>query len=118
MSTLGRARGPIGAQLQDQVHLLRLYRVASIWVESEADVRRECTGDRHRPLQHGLAAGTWVLLRCGDEWIDRRFLTVPWSRGTEAGVEFVVEPQTKLEAFLANREGPHTEFKRQVPTED
>lgn len=58
-----------------------------------------------------------MLLRCGAEWIDRRF-NVPWTRGSEVGVEFVVEPQTKLESFLANREGPQTEFKRQVPEDD
>lgn len=82
--------------------------------------------DRHRssdetvrfPLRDGVPLGAWILLRCGDEWIDRRFLTAPWARGVEAGVEFVVEPRTRLEAFLANREGPQAEFKRQVPTDD
>jgi len=69
-------------------------------------------------LEDGLPPGAWVLLRLGAEWIDRRFLTVPWTRGTEAGVELVVEPRTKLEAFLANREGTQAEFKRQVPTDD
>lgn len=69
-------------------------------------------------LKDGLPPGAWVLLRSGGEWIDRRFLTAPWTRDAEAGVEFVVEPRTKLEAFLFNREGPRTEFKRQVPTDD
>jgi hypothetical protein len=70
------------------------------------------------PLPKGLPPATWVLLRCEEEWLDRRFLSVPWGRGLEAGVEYVVEPQTKLEAFLANREGPQAEFKRQVPSND
>ncbi len=71
------------------------------------------------PLKDGLLPpGAWVLLRRGAEWVDRRFLTVPWTRGVEAGVEVVVEPRTKLEAFLANREGPQVEFKRQAPTDD
>lgn len=70
------------------------------------------------PLEDGLPPGAWVLLRSGGEWIDRRFLTAPWTRDAEAGVEIIVEPRTKLEAFLSNREGPQTEFKRQVPTED
>jgi len=50
------------------------------------------------PVKDGLPPGAWVLLRSGEEWIDRRFLTVPWTRGTEAGVEVIVEPRTKLEA--------------------
>lgn len=69
-------------------------------------------------LTNGLPPGAWVLLRTELEWIDRRFLAIPWTRGPEAGVEIVVDPHTKLEAFLANREGPRVEFKRQVPTED
>ena len=70
------------------------------------------------PLQDGLPPGAWVLLRHGDEWIDRRFLVTPWARSPEADVEFVVDPRTRLEAFLANGEGPETEFKRQIPADD
>lgn len=67
-------------------------------------------------LENGLPAGAWVLLRHQDEWIDRRFLTGPWTR-REHGVEFV-ELGTRLEAFLAGREGPEVEFKVQVPAAD
>lgn len=75
--------------------------------------------DRVRfPLSEGLPPGAWVLLRHGSEWIDKRFLGVPWTRGHEAGVEVIIEPATKLEAFLADREGPQVEFKRHVPTDD
>lgn len=92
----------------------------------EAPGTRQRIWDRNRArpeavkfsLEHGLPSGAWVLMRSGAEWIDRRFLTVPWTRGREAGVEVVVEPRTKLEALLANREGPQVEFKRQVPTDD
>ena len=69
------------------------------------------------PIHDGLPPGAWLLLRNGGEWIDRRSLTLPWARGTEAGVEFF-EPRTKLEIFIANREGPEVEFKRQVPSDD
>jgi Schlafen, AlbA_2 len=69
-------------------------------------------------LADGLPAGAWLLLRRGPEWIDRRHLTTPWSRSAEAGVEYVVEPQTRLEAFLTNRENDMVEFKRQVPSEN
>ena len=69
-------------------------------------------------LNEGLPGGAWVVLRNGSEWIDRRFLAVPWTHGVEAGVEVLVEPLTRLEAFLANREGPQIEFKRQLPQAD
>jgi hypothetical protein len=69
-------------------------------------------------LAGGLPAGAWVLLRRGAEWIDQRFLTPPWSHGADAGVEVISDPQSKLEIFLANREGPQVEFKREVPTDD
>ena len=66
----------------------------------------------------GPASRAWLILRHGEEWIDRRFLSQSWTRNPEADVEYLVEPRTKLEAFLANREGPEAEFKRQVPTSD
>jgi hypothetical protein len=69
-------------------------------------------------LDDGLPAGAWVLLREGDEWIDRRFLTSSLYGRVEHGVEIVVESQTRLEAFLANRENDQVEFKRQFPTTD
>lgn len=69
------------------------------------------------PIPDGLPSGAWVLLRNRGEWIDRRSLTLSWARGAEAGVEFL-EPRTRLDVFLANREGPEVEFKRQVPSDD
>lgn len=82
--------------------------------------------DRHRtgtetvtfPVVDRLPSGAWVLLRTGGEWLDRRFLTVPWTRGTEVGVEFIVEPRTRLEALVSDRETDCVEFKRTVPTDD
>lgn len=70
------------------------------------------------PIVDRLPAGAWVLLRRGGDWMDRRFLTVPWTRGTEVGVEIVVEPRTRLEAFLTERETDRVEFKRGAPTDD
>jgi hypothetical protein len=65
-------------------------------------------------LPGGLPPGAWILLKNGSEWVDTRFLTRPWMSIAEASVE-VVEPRTRLEVFLANREGPGVEFKRSVP---
>lgn len=70
------------------------------------------------PIVDHLPSGAWVLLRKDGEWLDRRFLTVAWTRGTELGVEVVVEPRTRLEAFIADRETDRVEFKRAVPTDD
>lgn len=92
----------------------------------DAPGRTEPVWDRHRtgtdtvtfPIVDQLQGGAWVLLRNGGEWLDRRFLTVPWTRTTERGVEVIVEPRTRLEAFIADRETDRVEFKRAVPTDD
>lgn len=88
--------------------------------------RVEQAWDRHRtgtdtvtfPIQSHLPSGAWILLKSGGDWLDRRFLTVPWTRSTEVGVEVIVEPRTRLEAFVADRETDRVEFKRAVPTDD
>ena len=82
------------------------------------DTERSGSASTSFQLDGGLPAGAWVLLRRRAEWIDQRFLTPPWSHGADAGVEVIVDPQSKLEIFLANREGPQVEFKREVPTDD
>ena len=69
------------------------------------------------PLDDGLPSGAWVLVKKGAAWIDRRFLARPLVSNRDAGVEFV-EPRTRLEVFLLNREGSSVEFKRIVPTND
>lgn len=70
------------------------------------------------PLKDHLPAGSWVLLRNGGEWLDRRFLAFPYARANEAGVEIVVEPGTRLESLVSSRERQHVEFKLQVPKEE
>ena len=42
--------------------------------------------------------------------------TPSYTRGAEHGVAFVIEPRTKLEAYLAQREGDTLELKVQVPS--
>lgn len=69
-------------------------------------------------LDEGLPTGSWVLVRRGGEWLDRRFLSVPYARGNEAGVEIVVDPATKLEALVSSRERQQVEFKQQLPKDD
>lgn len=92
--------------------------------DAPGDVRLLTSPDGRRSdsvkfaLSDGLPPGAWLLLRLGGEWIDRRYLTTPWSRSPEAGVELVVEPRTRLEAFLTNRENDMVEYKQQVPTDD
>ncbi len=70
------------------------------------------------PLENGLPSGAWVLLKRGSTWVDRRSLTRPWTIGADADVEFIVEPRTRLEAFLEDREGAQVEFKRLPPDTD
>jgi len=70
------------------------------------------------PPEDGLLPGSWVVLRRRSEWIDRRFLSVPWTPGPEAGVELVVEPATRLEALVSGRERQYVEFKRELGSSD
>jgi hypothetical protein len=70
------------------------------------------------PLKEGLPPGSWVLLRRGAEWLDRRFLSVPYARGNEAGVEIVVDAGTRLEALVSSRERQQIEYKQQLPKDD
>ncbi|MEO7261019.1 MAG: ATP-binding protein [Jatrophihabitantaceae bacterium] len=69
-------------------------------------------------LPEGLPAGAWVLIRRGEEWLDRRHLTWPWARGTEPGVETEIDAPTKIGGYIANRENPAVEFKREVPASE
>jgi len=69
-------------------------------------------------LERGLPPGTWALLRRGAEWVDKRNLSVTWARGNEAGVQFVPDAATRLEALVGGRERQNVEFKRQVPGDD
>lgn len=62
-------------------------------------------------LKEGLPNGAWVLVRQGSEWLDRRFLTVPYTRGTEVGVQIIVDSGTRLEALVGSRERQQVEFK-------
>ena len=70
------------------------------------------------PLPSGVLDGSWVLLRKGDEWLDRRFLTWPYAQQQQPGVEIEVEPTTRLDALVGRGEGPTTEYKLQMPADD
>jgi Putative DNA-binding domain len=69
-------------------------------------------------LERGLPPGTWALLCRGIEWVDQRNLSVTRARGNEAGVEFVLDAATRLEALVGGRERQNVEFKRQVPGDE
>jgi hypothetical protein len=67
------------------------------------------------PIPNGLPRDPWVLVRNGGRWLDRRFLSGQYPRVNEPGVEFVVEPTTRLQALVAAREGPEVDFKEEIP---
>ena len=57
---------------------------------------------------------TTVVLRRGNRWLDRRPLN--WStRGSQAGVEFVIAPENRLQALVIVGENRTTEFKEHLP---
>jgi hypothetical protein len=70
------------------------------------------------PLPGGVPEGSWIVLRRGNEWLDRRFLTWPFAHEPQPGVEIEIEPATQLEALASGGEGPTTEFKSQLPAND
>lgn len=70
------------------------------------------------PLVNGLPPGAWVVVRAGSEWLDRRFLTWPWSRRQEPGVTVEVQAKTKIDAYIAARENDAVEFKQEIPEQD
>lgn len=67
------------------------------------------------PLADGVPAGAWILVKDDETWIDRRYLTWPWARRAEPGVQVEVEAGTRLEVYVANRENDRAEFKRRIP---
>src|SRR4029077_13708038 len=65
----------------------------------------------------GLPPGAWVVLRRGNEWLDRKFLSWPYVRREQGGVEFHIEPSTRLEVLVTRGEDPTTELKEGLPGE-
>jgi hypothetical protein len=63
----------------------------------------------------GLARDSWVLLRRGGEWIDRRYVNFLQSTSQSDSVEFWVEPAIEISSLISSGEGPGTEFKQQIP---
>jgi len=70
------------------------------------------------PLPQGIPEESWIVLRKGNKWIDRRFLTWPYATSERSDVEHVVEASTKLEVLIARGEGPNVEFKSSLPEND
>jgi Putative DNA-binding domain len=72
------------------------------------------------PLVDGLPQDAWLWLKHGTTWLDYRSID-PGSDYTgeleRAGVdiEVPIEPQANIEALIAAGEGPHVEFKEQLP---
>lgn len=75
---------------------------------------------QHRsfPLSGEIPAGAWILLRRSTDWIDRRFLNVPYSLTTAEDVEHVDADLPRLQYFITSREGPQVEFKLDLPAKD
>jgi hypothetical protein len=67
------------------------------------------------PMASGVPGDAFVLVHMGGRWLDRRFLTRQYGRDGEPGVEYVIEQTTRLDAFVAGREGPQVDFKIEIP---
>lgn len=62
-----------------------------------------------------LPPSSWVVLKEGFEWLDRRFLNWPLTATPDPGIELVPDESTQLEMLVASGEGPQVEFKRALP---
>jgi len=67
------------------------------------------------PLSGALPPGAWIVLKCGSEWIDRKFINYPNTLNPDPGVEIAVEPMTEVMALVSGGEGATVEFKGILP---
>jgi hypothetical protein len=84
-----------------------------------ADARVTETGQVSLPLPDGLPPGAWLYLSQKREWLDYRAIgeyRAP-AELAHAGVEveIVEDPESEIQALLAQGEGLQVEFKRQLP---
>ncbi|MHB1739111.1 MAG: AlbA family DNA-binding domain-containing protein [Actinomycetes bacterium] len=69
----------------------------------------------HFPLPDGMPPGSWIVLRRGTDWVDRKFLNWPNTITGDPGVEEIIEPGTRLQTLVTAGEGAQVEFKRELP---
>ena len=84
-----------------------------------ADARVTETGQVSLPLPDGLPPGAWLYLSRERKWLDYRAIgeyRAP-AELAHAGVdiEFAEDPESEIQALLAQGEGLQVEFKRQLP---
>jgi hypothetical protein len=84
-----------------------------------ADARVTGPGMVSLPLPDGLPPGAWLYLSRDREWLDYRAIgeyRVPADMA-HAGVETEIpdDPESEIQALLAQGEGQQVEFKRQLP---
>ena len=68
-------------------------------------------------LPNGLADGSLLLLRQGDDWLDYRYFRSPGPDRRDPSVSWH-QPEAELAVLIGGGEGQHVEFKREVPKED
>lgn len=84
-----------------------------------ADARVTETGQVNLPLPDGLPPGAWLYLSRERKWLDYRAIgeyRAP-AELADAGVdvEIAEDPESEIQALLAQGEGLQLEFKRQLP---
>jgi hypothetical protein len=68
-------------------------------------------------LPRGLPDGAWIVLRKGDELLDYRLLSRPYTQ-EQPGVVHMLEPAAELEVLISGGETLTTEFKEELPRDD
>jgi hypothetical protein len=84
-----------------------------------ADARVTETGQVNLPLPDGLPTGAWLYLSRDRKWLDYRAIGEYRAPAELAqvgvDVEIAEDPESEIQALLAQGEGLHVEFKRQLP---
>jgi Putative DNA-binding domain len=73
------------------------------------------TGKVRLRLPAGLADGSLLLLRSDDDWLDYRYFRAPVPGRQQDPSVVWDQPGAEMSILLAGGEGPHVEFKREIP---
>jgi hypothetical protein len=66
-------------------------------------------------LHASLPPNSWIVLKSGDEWLDRKFLQSTYGTADDAGVTYEADPVAEIEALIAQGETTMIEFKSRLP---
>jgi hypothetical protein len=85
--------------------------------ELQFDERVSQAGYISCPLPNGMPPDVWIVLSCGNKWLDYSYLSQRWSPFREKQDNVMLSPpdiRIQIQEFIAQGEGPTIEFKRHI----